>query len=675
MDTKDILKKIDMLNLEPRVSLIIASYFCAKVKLGEITENTIDEEIQKYSENVKHFEFINSSKFKVALEKTGGIISINKDFLNTSKPDELIPLIFTKIEESINNKENSINDVYGNALIHIKSFQEAIKITKKLNLPCNENFESLYNLLSVTFDKDGKGFDEEISKDRGLEIMCYDVDKLVNNVIAEGRDEPEVLKNILNLYRYKVLTDKENGINVTSDKYKEDFIQVVKSIEELSKNNYINYKETSRIIDNLSQTIKQDQNIKSDIQKKENLQRNTRLYRGIMERFITKQEKLTQKHIRTRVDNLIKEKTEYDKRICCLLPEFFIRSAHIYGWTKDEFDERINTFQTTINKIRFEEMGVYTAGSVSIDEIKINSKFYLNSRGNLIKDKQTICNLARTFFHEAGHVTDSCTREGIPVREKLSRSFVNNIFYEWTNTVFERAIMDDIYSDDTAMFLSRRAGYEEMTNAGSMISAAMGLDEIKFAKLKDLGLERTKEFFDNEFSYCPDLFEKIRTTFRVPSLTLEGREAKKMYQQMYKNVYNLCIEVLDARIENDMQKVKEINNNEDYQTKQKYLLKKINSNYQKACKDFGLRKEAKNIIHNTKQTSDKIDKETIRIFGEIIREENNFSFGNKFLLEDLKSDYRKPTLKDRIKIKLANIPRLDKSSSYYKENLKEIDRD
>jgi len=38
METKDILKKVDKLNIDSRFSLIVASYFCARVELGEITE-------------------------------------------------------------------------------------------------------------------------------------------------------------------------------------------------------------------------------------------------------------------------------------------------------------------------------------------------------------------------------------------------------------------------------------------------------------------------------------------------------------------------------------------------------------------------------------------------------------------------------------------------------------
>ena len=54
--------------------------------------------------------------------------------------------------------------------------------------------------------------------------------------------------------------------------------------------------------------------------------------------------------------------------------------------------------------------------------------------------------------------------------EKLAKAHINNIFYEWSNTVFERAIMGDMYEDKSAMFLKQNAGYERIVNIGSIIS-------------------------------------------------------------------------------------------------------------------------------------------------------------------------------------------------------------
>ena len=674
METKDILKKVDMLDIDSRISLIVGSYFCAKVKSGELTEETIDAEIEKYTQKVKHFEFIKSAKFKVLYEQSGGIITINKNI----DTEELVPLVFTKIEEALNtpDKNQSQEDNEKDVLLHIKSFQKGMQLAKELNLPCNQNLEDINNILVQTFGQNGDSLNEEIGKDRGVEFMCQDADRLLNSVIAKGEDATQAVNEIVNLYRYKILTDRENGIDITSDSYKTSLQTVIDSLHHLDKNGLADIAKCEETITRLAQEM---QISLEDIMPTENThqvnktenEKNIRLYENISKRREVGQEELSKENIEKRVSELIKRKPGFDRRIGAILPQFFVRSAIIYNWNKDDFEQRINSIDSTLNKIGFNKMGIYTAGDTALDEIRINSRFYLNSKGKINSDKELILSLVKTFFHEAGHNTDTTKREGVVLKDKLSQAYSNNMFYEWSNTVFERAIMGKVYEDESGMFLNQNAGYETMANVGSMISAALDINEIDFARLKDSGLEHSKEFFGKNFSYYPDLYEKIKTTFMVSSPKSEGKEAKKGLQQMYKNVYDLCIDVLDARIENDMQTGK-IENLEEYQEKQKYLLKKINLNYERTSKKYGQRIEARKVTHKTAYTTDKIDKKSLRKIGSIISKEGDFQFDNSELISAIRNGERTPTLKERLKIKFGRVKALEAGKT---ENIKMQERE
>lgn len=654
METKDILKRVDSLKIDSRVSLAIASYFCAKLRKGRITEETIDKEILNFKDAVKRFEFIKSSNFKALYEKNGGILTLNKEYIEKSNSNELVPLTFMKVEEAVRTSadESSENK---DVLVHIKSFLESIKLTKELNLPINSDFKEIYNILKNTFGSNGKYLDDEIKEDRSLELICKDADEMFNNLIAGGDKGQKTIYEIINLYRYKVLTDVSRMIDVTEFNYKKDVQTVINSINALASNGYVNLDDVQPIIKSIEDETEKKEEIKIDNNEKGI--ENTRLQDEILKRSKQEPEKLTQQYIESRVKELIKEKPEYDRRICSILPEFFIRSSIIYNWNKDDFEERINNFDTSIQKISFEEMeDIYIAGNTAMGEIKLNSNMFLNSRGNL--DNSNMESLVRTFFHESGHITDDTVREGNALKERLGRVFTNNLFYEWSNTVFERAIMGDIYKDDTALTLSEKSGYETFSNVGSMISAALGLEEIEIAKLKDAGLEETKKFFDEKFSYYPNLFEDIRKNFYVPSLKIEGSKARAMYQHMYKNIYNLSVDILEKRVKSEVQNG-EFNNFEEYEQKQGYLLKKINTNYKIACKKFGKRREAKNTINKIDNIKELNDKKILKNIGQKIKQNSNYEFENEELLLKLKNNQRKPTLRETLRNKFDKVPLLE----------------
>lgn len=685
METKDVLRKVDSLNIDSRFSLIVGSYFCAKVKLGEITEETIDTEINRFQQKIKHFEFIKSSKFKAAYEPIIGAITLNADFLNQDNLEEMLLLTFIKIEEALNlpqQEEKTYVWRQGDALLHIKSFQESMALLKELRLPYNDNYDALYNIINVTLNREGNALDEEIKKDRATEITCYDIDELFNKVISRGEWNSNIISEIINLYRYRIIIDKENGIDVTSEKYQNDLQKAIENMQRLYKNNYANENQCQQNIEQLVEMINLPKEKEVARQKNEtNINRNNELYETIVSRFTKEPDELTTEYIQDRVNKLLERKPNYDRRLACLLPHFFVRSANIYGWNKDDFEQRINSMDSIIEKVGFIPMNIYIGGDTAINEIRINSTKYLDSKGRVKNDKSSLLSLMRSFFHEAGHNTDVSSREGMLLQERLSSAMVDNIFYEWTNTVFERTIMGQLYEDESAMTLNQHGGYESMANAGSMISAALGMNEIELARLKDAGLEQTIKYFDEHFSYYPGLYEKIKTTFSIPDLKSEGRKAKIMHQQMYKEVYSLCLDVLDARIENEMQ-AGHIEDLEEYQELQKYFLRKINLNYQIASKKYGLRKDARKIVKKTEYTTDKISDKDIKRIGGKICSESEFGFQNEDIIEELKYRERKPTLRESLKMRFGKQTLLlesgyrkeDLTKSYSKNN-EEVDRE
>lgn len=221
--------------------------------------------------------------------------------------------------------------------------------------------------------------------------------------------------------------------------------------------------------------------------------------------------------------------------------------------------------------------------------------------------------VAKTLFHELGHVIDENSREGIKTKEKLQQSSSLGFgrFYEWANTIFERLVNGDkFYKKDDSMQLSE-AGYESLANLGSMLSCALGISEIEFAKIKDKGREYEGRLLEEKFG-DKDVLKNIKSIFDKYYLeTGLSLSKKKANQALLNKMYAECLGIMKKRIETELQK-DDIKNLEEYKKQQMFFLKKMNFNYKEASKLHGFRFLKNPTIHDIGFCSDNISKRDLQ---------------------------------------------------------------
>lgn len=304
---------------------------------------------------------------------------------------------------------------------------------------------------------------------------------------------------------------------------------------------------------------------------------------------------------------------------------FFIRSQKIYNWDIDEFQERANELDLRIDKIIFKDLNSFAVlGSTSGNTIELNSRIFLNKNGKIIGP------VARTMFHELAHITDKNQREGTETRERLQKPLLGQ-FYEWSNTIFDRlASGKNFYKKKDAMQLSN-AGYQALAPLGSILSCALGIPEIEFAKIKDNGKEYEAELLKKMFPEEGEtILTKVKEIFNNYSLDPNSLSEKKGNQSLLNQLYIECLEIMKKRISNELQS-DNIVDIEKYKKYQMFYLKKINFNFKSASKSDGFRMLRTSIIHDIGFCTDQISKNNLlEIAKEHIRA-TEFGFDNSTL--------------------------------------------
>lgn len=216
-----------------------------------------------------------------------------------------------------------------------------------------------------------------------------------------------------------------------------------------------------------------------------------------------------------------------------------------------------------------------------------------------------------TLFHELGHNTDTNHREGVETKEVLQKASLGlGRFYEWTNTVFENLVTGKkFYKKDDAMELTR-SGYGALAPLGSMISSALGISEIEFAKIKDKGRAYEEEYmekiFPGEGSHILERAKKIFDKYQLE--TDFSLSKKKDNQELLNELYQECIEIMKKRIDIQRSSITDI---EAFKKYQSFFLKKINTNFRAASKSDGLRFLKVETIHDIGFCTDSLSKSNL----------------------------------------------------------------
>lgn len=238
----------------------------------------------------------------------------------------------------------------------------------------------------------------------------------------------------------------------------------------------------------------------------------------------------------------------------------------------------------------------------------------------MIENGQQTWPIYPTCFHELGHNTDENNREGIKLKEKLQDStLLGSRYYEWANSIFEIASSrEKFYKNDNTMQVSP-LGYTPLLPLGSMLSSALGLPEIEFARIKDKGKDYESQYFEKMFSssnkeksiHCLESLNKIKKIFDEYELDSGYSLSKRRTNQNLLNeIYKECIDLMQTRIEIELEHGNTVDL-EEYKKHQMYFLKKINYNYRDANKSNGLRFFKKPIVHDIGFCTDNLSKKDL----------------------------------------------------------------
>ncbi len=677
----DYIEKINQIlgtkGIDKRASELIKLYFIGKIKSGKITTNELENQINTLCSRIPKIEFT-TSNIVTAYSKEAGILTINKRLLTEGKAEELILPLFMKFESAINqqNRRSFANN--------IEDFIQAEQVATACSAPISDRLYKLYEMAQYAYgDIEQKA--DELSNDGVWRGVCSSCNIGFNDIIITGSDNYKKILQLANIYHGEIYTTENmqdpNFVgpfnNPEYQRKSARIISVVESIEGLTQSEQESLQSligriklftgcTDKMVEQARNSAAVNKEKDVENQQVGIFETEQGIYNG--DNRISEALQLTTQNVKaeineeiivSRVQEMLDRKSDWDSRIKHLIIPFFIRSQKIYGWDLDEFQERLNQLDTKINTISFEEFdNMNILGDAAQDKIRLNKKVFFNKKG------EHAWPVSPTLFHELGHITDENTREGILTKEKIeSTPLIEINFYEWTNTIFERLVSGQkLYKKNNAMELTD-SGYSPLAPLGSMLSAALGVPELKFAHIKDKGKEYEKELIDSIFpnGEGKESLSRIRKIFDEYELdTFMSFGKKKANQKLANEMYIECLNLMKKRIEIETGG-KESKESEQYKKRQMFLLKKLNHNFKKASKTEGFRFSMSSIVHDIGFCTDKLSKgDTLEIAREYI-EEADFGFDNndlgKYSKAMMPSDSRKQEFNKSLQVPEQDQPK------------------
>jgi len=628
--------------IDDRVKPLIKLYFLGKFNLGDLSENQLEAQIDTLCSRISNVEF-SSNNIVAAYTSKSSVLTINKQLFIDGKSDEVILPVFMKFESALN---QSSRRYFSN---HVEDFIRAGRIAKGISIPISDRLYKLYEMAEYCYG-DIENKISELIKDGTWEGTCSKYNKALNEMIITGKNVVNELLNGANLFHYRVFTSEalENPDfegPFKNEEYQRKTARILATID-----NIINSTEKDSLIKNIK-LFTGCTNKMVELARNEKYQGDSRISNVLESTFESTPEKPTEEYIASKVQAVLDRKPEYDSRIKHLIIPFFIRSQKIYDWDIDEFQERLNQVDLKIDKIVFEDLGnILTMGDTGGDKIRFNSRIFFDRNG-----KQA-WPILKTFFHELGHNTDVNNRESIKTKEALQiASLGSGRFYEWCNTVFEKlASGESFYKRNNPMRLSQ-SGYEALAPLGSMLSCALGISEIEFAKIKDKGKEYEKQFLgkifprttseENDKPQGAEILDEVKDIFDSYNLNTEFSLSKKRFNQnLLNDMYAECLMIMQKRIQNEIQSGK-IQDLETYKKYQMFFLKKMNFNFKTASKSNGFRFSKSSIITDIGFGKENLSKKDLEKIANEFVSMADFGFDNSALGKY--STTMMPTRKDK----------------------------
>lgn len=261
---------------------------------------------------------------------------------------------------------------------------------------------------------------------------------------------------------------------------------------------------------------------------------------------------ISKEEISEKVDSLIEQKG-YHAEFGEVLREFFIRSAEDFEWDRETVDKKIKNLALNVNEFKYEkleesyELGLYEAFSKSI---KFNKILTFLSKGTVIT----------TIMHELKHATDvtymqeNKVEQGFEdVRDRTTEEKMAGLNELVTEASTVKVAGRKVYTDEYATTY-RLDGYDNLSCATSMISAAFGLSESEFLKLANKGEGKFKNVMDNRYPNA-ELPKRIDEMDKVVTMIAKaGIAGSRKYEIMgYGKLYNILNDISDIRTIGDIQ--------------------------------------------------------------------------------------------------------------------------
>ena len=657
---------------DERLVPFIKAFFLYNEKQQFWDDETIVKKIELYQDRIDGIEFADLEKEKALIDFDLKTLMINKnaiDHSNIHEKEELMAAVFEEQEIAV--KDDGIN-----SLEFYK--QEKNYAIERLKYATNQqDKQSVLNMICNAFNKTPSEM-YEITDLINQEIEENSGNQLVREYLEEVRSAflPEINNAVKNLFATQSQIQKKEeykkiyAISLMVLKFRlqnpnENKSLIQEQYNDL-KHEFSNQVEEYAIMGNELENIKiktgwelnsieidnqiQGKLKKTQVQQSDNTlsKRNSVKVDNFSEEIDVKylnqltsnlkesKNRLTQEHIEQQIENL---SIRYEERFRPIIKEYFRRSAQVYRWSKDEFDKKIKNYTSEVKQISIEKklMGstIATAGKAEHGKIRIKKDF-IDKKNSEILD---------ILFHEQEHSTDTTYRGRITIEDGLKHHNIN----EYATEIGAMHLVGESTYDDRLCFTHTMNGYDEFKYAGSMMSAALGISEFEFAKLRDKGEKEFNRYMKEKYPYM-DMEGLIEELENILVKIDESPSIIHMQQmsEAYAGMYHLSNQVLEARLEHEKENLRP-EDKKDFELKSKYEKTKIAYNMQQAKRKLHLRNKYiklmignKNTIKSDAKVTQQERKEYLSLV-EKLYPEKNVHFDNRSILKHIDREIKHPT--------------------------------
>ena len=337
----------------------------------------------------------------------------------------------------------------------------------------------------------------------------------------------------------------------------------------------------------------------------------------------------------------ILDSNNYTDKYAIFISEYMKRGAILFGWTREEFEKKVNNVKQNISEIN--EIKI---DSAKVGEAKFNSI-------DISNEMQSPESALKIIMHEINHsavrtIIDDKTYEGEIIFNENTVETVDS---------YEASAVNEWINECAAGFLSSKksiygkynelidnSGYANISEAGSMLAAALGMSELELVKARDKGKTSFLEEVKNKNKGI-DTYSFLRDSSlnMGKALKREGPALKKERTEYIARLYKSCEEVIDLKKEKEPLEEKNIYN--EYKLKSNMLAatKKRHLSKKKLKEDGIDVKELKKEIKTIENTYGGI----LEAYGKKVLPE--FSFDNSEILIHGKKYFKRKTFLDMFK--------------------------